>query len=493
MSDRPNVLVIFTDQQRGDTINALGNGVIRTPALNRLCAEGTAFTNAYTPNPVCCPARCCMHYGQYVHNNGCYENNRPMPEDGRPSFMDALTEAGYRTHAIGKRHFTPDPLAKRGFQAIETQAELTGRPERDDYLKFLWDAGFQHVCDPHGARGEMYYVPQIAQMPAELHPTGWVGQRTVSFIEGAAESDQPWMLFSSYIHPHPPFAPPNPWHKLYRAPLMPLPNVPQQPEALWTYINRHQNRYKYRDQGIDRNLVRSIRAHYFACISFIDYQVGLTLDALERTGQLDDTLILYTSDHGELLGDYNCFGKRSMHDAPSRVPLLARMPGRLPVGQRVSRPASLVDVAPTICAATGAQMPSGQLDGVDLAELAAGACDRQTVFSQWERAELGCYMAVNERWKYFYSAADNREFLFDRVADPMETRNCAGVPFRRAERDAMKGQLIDHLRAGGEEAALDGEDWRVYPPTEVPADPDAGLLVQDHRWAETTIPGYSDA
>jgi len=494
MAEQPNVLLIFTDQQRADTIGALGNAAIRTPNLDRLTRDGTAFTSTYTPDPVCVPARCSMMYGQHPHHTACYENRYAMPTDARPSIADALTQAGYRTHAIGKRHFTPDPHATRGFQTLQTQEEIVRSPEVDDYLKFLHEAGFAHVCDPHGVRGEMYYVPQIAQMPARLHPTAWVGEQTVRFIEGAAESARPWFLFSSYVHPHPPFAPPNPWHKLYRAPLMPLPNVPDQPESLHIHINRRQNRYKYRDQGIDRNLLRGLKAYYYACVSFIDFQVGRTLEALARTGQLDNTLVLYMSDHGELLGDYHCFGKRSMHDAASRVPLIARLPGRFEGGSPCDRVVSLVDVAPTILAATGAGsgMPAEQLDGVDLAESLAGATGRRMVFSQHEQAGRATYMAVSDRWKYFYSAADDREFLFDRVGDPRETRNKAGLHFCQHARDELKAALIEHLRAGGEADALDGDDFRRYPRLEVPADPDAGLLIQDHPWADTSIPGYTD-
>jgi arylsulfatase A-like enzyme len=488
---KPNVLLFFTDQQRADTIAALGNPVIRTPALDRLAAGGVAFTSAFSPSPVCVSARCSLHYGQYPLRTGCYENSFPMPED-RPSFMDALTEAGYRTHGIGKCHFTPDAQALRGFQTREVQEELGPSPEADDYLKSLFAEGFDHLCDPHGARGEMYYVPQLAQMPARLHPTQWVGDRALAFLEEQTGQDQPWLLFCSFIHPHPPFAPPCPWHKLYRAPLMPLPRVPQDAESLYTWINYNQNRYKYRDQGIDQNLMRNIKAYYYACISFIDYQIGRLLDALEKSGELDNTLILFTSDHGEHLGDNRCFGKRSMHDACARIPLIARLPGALEGGAVCTRPASLVDVAPTILAATGADMRGVELDGENLADVAAGSSSREMVFSQWNRGQGAIYTAVNDRWKYAWSAGDDAEFLFDRVQDPLETRNKAGIVFLRHERETMQNALIKHLKEGGETQGIEGDDWERFPPITMPADPDTGLLIQDARWADTRIPGYTD-
>jgi len=491
MSRRPNVLLILTDQQRADTIHALGNPVIKTPNLDRLVSDGIAFRRAYTPSPVCVAARCSMIYGQYPLHTGCYDN-APMPVDSRVSFMGALTDAGYRTHGIGKCHFAPDRAALRGFQSRETQEELVNSPDQDDYLKYLHANGFAHLCDPHGVRGEMYYIPQPAQMPARFHPTQWVGDRSVAFLEDPARKGEPWFLFASFIDPHPPFAPPSPWHKLYRAPLMPLPNVPQDWETLLTYVNRSQNRYKCRDQGIDRNLVRNIRAYYWATISFLDYQIGRMLDALQKTAQMDDTLVLFTSDHGEYLGDYNSFGKRGMHDAAAKIPLIARLPGVFEGGRTCDEPVSLLDIAPTVLSASGGTITSHQLDGVDLAEVVAGTSRRGMIFGQFQTAGRASYMAVDRRWKYFYSAPDNREFLFDHAVDPLETRNRAHAPFMDEHAGRMRQALIEHLRAGGEAAALDGERWRVYPKLDLPDDPDAGLLIQDHPWAVTRIPGYTD-
>lgn len=490
MAERPNVLLIFTDQQRFDTIHALNNPVIRTPNLDRLVREGVAFTNAFSPSPVCVSARCSLHYGQYPANSGCYDNCFPMPQDGRPSFMDLFTDAGYRTHGIGKCHFTPESDALRGFQTRERQEE--GRPPRsDDYTEWLAAEGRDDIFEANGVRGELYYIPQVSQLPAAQHPSQWVGDRSTAFVRAAAAGADPWLLFASFIHPHPPFAPPNPWHKLYRAGLMPLPKLPDQAESLHTHINRVQNRYKYRDQGRDLNLLRAMKAHYYACISFVDYQVGRILSALEETGQLDNTLVLFTADHGEHLGDYGCFGKRSMHDSCARIPLLARLPGRFRPGVQVTAPASLVDVMPTLLAAGEVAAGPAQLDGVDLAALAAGAETRDMVFSQFQRGADAIYTAVTAEWKYAYSAADNREFLFDRQGDPEETRNRAGIVFCRDRVRALRERLQTFLRESGEEEALDDEGWRAYPVQTMPADPDAGLLIQDPPGLALDLPGYT--
>jgi arylsulfatase len=487
----PNILLLFTDQQRFDTFRAAGNPVIRTPNLDRLAAEGTRFTSAYSPSPVCVPARCSLIFGQYPARTNCVDNRDPMPTD-RTNLMQALADAGYRTHGIGKMHFTPDDQALRGFHSRERQEELPDRIEDDDYLTFLHAEGFGHVIDPLGQRGEMYYVPQPAQMPARLHPTQWVGDRAVEFIRGADPS-QPWFLWASFIHPHPPFTPPAPWHKLYRAALMPLPHVPHQSEALHLSINRHQNRYKYRDHGFDWNLARCIKAYYYACISFIDFQVGRLMRALAERGQLDDTLVLFTSDHGEYLGDYQCFGKRGMHDAAARIPLVVRYPASFPCGARCDPPVSLVDVLPTLLTLSRSHASVPGLDGVDLSEVAAGRHAERTVFSQYQREGRGVYLALDRRWKCFYSAPDRREFLFDRLEDPTETRNRAGLVFCREPLDAMRSRLLDFLRAH-RSSALDGDRWREFPPPSPTPDPDAHLLIQDPPWSKSFagIPGYTE-
>ncbi len=494
--DRPNILLIFTDQQRADTIHAAGNPVIKTPNLDRLFREGTLFSSCYTPSPVCVPARCSLIHGQYPHNTGCADNGHPMPED-RPSFMKVLSETGYRTHGIGKMHFNPDSQALRGFQSREYQAELRRRVEDDDYLKYLHANGYDHVYDPFGQRGEMYYIPQPAQMPAKFHGTNWVGDRTVEFIRNVDRS-RPFFLWSSFIHPHPPFSPPTPWNKLYRGALMPLPKRPENVEALQIYINRYQNRYKYRDNGIDNNLLRVMKAYYYACISFIDFQLGRILKALEDTGQLDKTLIVYTSDHGEFLGDYNCFGKRSMLDAAARIPMIAKYPERFAAGQICETPTSLVDVVPTFLTAAGADATVYGLDGTDLAEIAAeegnGAYSDRVVYSQYQRDGQGVYMAANRRWKYFYSAPDRREFLFDRVQDPDEMRSRAGFSLCRRELEGMRSSLFEFYRSQGFTDPMEDGHWKLFPQPSMSADPDEGLLIQDAGWAAPyqVIPGYND-
>ncbi|MCC2684348.1 MAG: Arylsulfatase [Paenibacillaceae bacterium] len=490
MSNRkqPNILLLYTDQQRADTIHALGNELIQTPTMDRLVREGTAFTRAYTPSPVCVPGRCSMYYGQYPWNSGCYDNGFPMPDD-RSSMFQVLKDAGYRTHAVGKLHFNgKDQL--RGLESRDVQEEGGGI---DDYKSYLLDKGYDHVFDPQGQRSEMYYMPQLSQLPAKDHPTQWVGDRSLDFIRNH-DFNRPFFLMSSYIHPHPPFAPPTPWNKLYRAPEVPHPFVPDNYQDCLTHANRHQNRYKYRDQGIDRNMVRTMKGFYYACISFIDYQIGRILQELEAIGQLDNTLILLSSDHGEMLGDYNSFGKRTMLDAAANVPLLARFPERLAAGVRCEKPANLVDIMPTAMDAAGIAPTAANIDGVSLFKLADGTADREVVYSQYQKAGKALYLVASEHRKYIYSAPDDKEYYFDHAVEKAEATNLAlTLEGRRAMSD-LKRQLVGVLAEKPEAEAVADGDWKKYPTLRMPEDPDEGLLYQDAasvRDSESVLPpGY---
>jgi arylsulfatase A-like enzyme len=273
-------------------------------------------------------------------------------------------------------------------------------------------------------------------------------------------------------------------------------NVPQDSESMYCWINYHQNRYKYRDQGIDGNLLRTFKAYYYAAISFVDYQVGRILESLESSGQLDNTLIVFSSDHGELLGDYNCFGKRSMHDGSSRIPMLLRYPQQFDSNALCATPVSLVDLFPTLAAAAGADVSQLELDGENMADIARGKSERKYVYSQFAKGEKAIYMIVAEKWKYIYSAGDRKEFLFDRINDPKENVNKAGTPLLSAIQAELKGALLDYLKKEGvEEAYLEtgkSLNWKEYPKMDMSylKNPDAELLIQDHESLQFEHEGY---
>lgn len=506
---KPNILHIFTDQLRFDAIHANNNPVIKTPNLDRLAQMGVNYQNAYTPSPVCVAARCSMITGRYPIRTGCISNDS-MP-DSMPTFMQILTEHGYRTHGIGKCHFTPDSDALMGFQTRERQEELSPESlDKEPYYQELVKNGYDYSYEAHGVRGPMYYIPQPSRLPMHLHPTNWIGDRAVKFLQENKEA--PWYLFASFVHPHPPFAPPVPWHKLYDPVQMPLPLYTENDESMQMFINKVQNRYKYRDQGVDLNLIRCIKAYYYACVSFVDHQVGRILDALEESGQLDNTLIVFTSDHGELLGDYHCFGKRSMHDAAAHIPMLVYQKGVFEGGRQDNTPVSLVDLAPTFLEAAGIEPASFDMDGTSIQNKEPSYV--YSVFSAYQEARhgsadmipeqineketlckafFGNYMVTDGDWKYIYSAPDHREFLFDRRQGP-EMRNRAGTAGCRQIQQTLKSALMAFLEKQGQTILFDRGEWRQFPRIRIPENPDAGLITQDItcEWYDEKLTGYKD-
>ena len=435
-SDRPNVVILFADQLRADAVGALGgNPIVETPALDALAAQGLIFDSAYTPTPVCVPARSSLITGLEPQAGGCFENADDTATAS--TFMDRLGAAGYQCHGVGKMHFTPDGQALRGFDTRDVGEEF-GTVETDDYLAFLDDNGFGFVERPLGLRDEMYYVPQLSAVPEHLHHSHWVAERSMDFLD-RRDPGRPFVLWSSFIAPHPPFTPPAPWHRRYEPSVMPDPFVPQDSASLMTSYNLLQNRYKYRDGGHDRRIQQLITAYYYASVSYLDSQIGRIVEHLDRRGLRGNTFILLASDHGEFLGDYGCYGKRSFLDVAARVPMILAGPGIEP--GRVTSPTSLVDIHPTLLDLAGLE-PEPR-DGVSLLR----PDPERTVFGQYQRGPLGMYAVITPEWKYIWSAHDRREYLLDRVHDPRETTNLAYNPRRRTPlldlRDLATGHFDD--------------------------------------------------
>lgn len=476
---KPNILLLFTDQQRYDTIAALGNPIIKSPALDRLVRDGTTFERCYTPSPVCVSARCALMTGLPPHKTGCVDN-MPMPLN-QPSFVERLATAGYQTHGTGKMHFSPEPRRPWGFESRDFSEEGSGD---DDFKAFLAENGFDHVEDVQGVRSEYYYIPQPSQLPAHLHHTHWVADRSIDFLQQRDRS-RPFFLMSSFIKPHPPFENPVPWNKLYRAAEMPTPFRPDGYAGLLTFWNQVQNRYKYRDAGFDDLLLRTMRAAYYGCISFIDYNIGRILAALGD--DLDNTLIVFTADHGEFLGDYGSFGKRSMLDVAARVPMLVRWPGHFAANIRCQAPVSLIDLWPTFLAAAGETDYTIDAEGDDLKRIARQQTNRDYVYSQFSQQDYGQYLITDGRWKYIYSAADEKEWVFDLTTDPRETRNLAYSPLYIEATDRLRAALIKRLTNDGLTGAVDNGTWRRYGRASLPADKDYGLLFQDPPGTQARI------
>ena len=394
-----HILLIMTDQCRADALGPYGNTRAQTPALDAIADGATIFNRAVTPSPVCVPARLSLLAGQYVNRTGNSNNNPKICYTGE-GFYSMLTKAGFESCCVGKMHHVWDRYGSMGFGSRHTQEELAA--EGDDYTEFIRNSPYKNVFDYNGQRSDLYYVPQVSQLPAEAHPTQWIGDRSVEFIENC-DPEKPTFLMSSFIHPHPPFCPPAPWNKLFRD--MPeAPFVPEEtPELKYLLPPAF---------DLDEVLcmtdydIRRAKNYYYACVSFMDYQIGRITDALKKRGMYDDTVILFISDHGETLGDYRHAGKRTMLSSANRIPFILRVPGA--EGGERSDPVSLVDVAPTLLSLFGIDYDPAEFDGIDIL-----SGKHQEVYSQYECGEKACYMVAAEKDKLIYSREYDKYAYFD--------------------------------------------------------------------------------
>lgn len=438
-----HVLLLFTDQQRKDTIAALGNPVIQTPNLDALARDSVVFENAFTPSPVCVPARFSLFSGQYCARTGCNTNSKQYVYQG-DGFYSEFTKNGYQTCAIGKMHHVMDLYGNMGFEKRYTQEEMPKAP--DDFAREIHKK-YPHIFDIHGMRSEMYYVPQVAQLPAEDHPTQWIGDKSVNYIENC-DPEKPMFLVSSFIHPHPPFNPPAPWNKLYRDdPPAPFAPAPEDLEAYWDLIT---DRCSCKRLMMSEQDVLRMKNFYYACVSFVDYQVGRIIKALKDKGMYDDTLILYTADHGDMMGDYHATGKRTMMDSSCRIPFIMHYPGAAP--QVRTDVCSLVDVAPTMLSYAGIAYDPSEYDGIDL----FGDEKHTHVFSQYGCGDNGVYMVTDGQNKLVYHASGDRYYLFETTPAERDTYSPENPTVQ------VLKPLLDAYRTSEQNKSVTSTDGETY-------------------------------
>ncbi len=471
---RPNVLMIVTDQQRANTIAAVGDPMIKTPNLDRLARRGVAFRRAYTVCPVCAPTRGSISTGVPPHEVGSADNCGHASVNV-PDFASLLHDAGYETRGYGKQY---DCFAEGG-----REGQWRGFDEWldwQDYNKWWGKQGFDYLPGARLGGSEYYYVPSMQPYPEKYSRSAWLTQHCVDFLEERKEKedDKPFLLCAHYGEPHPAWNVPYPWSHLYRSEQMPHPEKPANYKKYQVRANRFQNRYKFMEELVDTDSIflRTIRAAYYGTVSYVDWLVGKILDALGD--EIDNTLIIFTTDHGEMLGDYGCVGKRCMLEGAVRVPLLASLPGFLPEGEECRGAASLVDIMPTICEATGVDGPELS-EGISLREVATKKPGERVVFSQFSRDWNGQYFAADGERTYIYSAADRREWTYA-VGDELKQ----GPILEMDERGkALKKALIERHRDEPFSKAVEGDDWKEYeaPQNMIETDPDYGYLYAEPK------------
>lgn len=430
-----NLVFIMSDEHNSAFMGAVGHPVVSTPNMDRLAASGTLFANAYTNCPICVPARASFATGRYVHDCGYWDNADPY--DGAiPGWGHRLIDQGHRVTSIGKLHYR-DSSDDNGFDeeliplhVVDGLGDLAGliredMPERKAAARFARDVG----------RGESTYTNYDRSIADEA--VRWLTE------EAPRHRDRPWVLFVSFVCPHFPLIAPPEFYDLYPEADIPWPALyaqDERPDHPYYAALRHSMNY---DKYFDEDRVRKAVAGYLGLCSFLDHNVGLVLDGIERAGLAGDTRVIYTSDHGEALGQRGLWGKSTMFEESAAVPLIMAGPG-IDAGRRVDTLVSLVDCHPTIIDAVGGERhpDDAGLPGHSLFEIAGGAEPDRVVFSEYHAAAsvAANYMVREGRYKLVYFHGMEPE-LFDLEADPGECRNLAGDPDHADVRVRLEARL----------------------------------------------------
>jgi arylsulfatase A-like enzyme len=474
MTAQHHILLITADQLRWDCLGCAGNDTIQTPYLDVLAARGVRFRNAFTPNPICVPARASVMTGNYPQVcTGCKQNHGRIRE-GQPLLTEVLKAAGYRTYALGKLHFVPyappgEPRLVHGFEHVDLhesgrilarydpQGRLEGVEDYFDYLKSVGWAGYSRA---HGV-GNNDVRPCPSPLPEEYHVDHWIADCTIRQIDRHVREspDYPFFMWMSSPKPHSPYDPPRPYDTMYDPRTVP---PPFGASADLQDRNPHLDakRYAYALPTLSPEAWQVIRSYYYASITYLDAMIGRVVEHLEARDLLQDTLILFTADHGDLIGDFGSCFKRNHLNGAVRVPFVVAGPG---VAQAVVSDAlaGLQDVLPTLAALAGAEV--GQpVQGVDLSTHLADPATpvRDWFYSTTEVASLGqSAMVTDGHWKYVYSEANATEELYDQTHDLAELHNQVAAP-QHANRLAQMRNLLHQCAANlGDTRLLDGDGF----------------------------------
>ena len=464
---RPNILFFMADQFRWDCLGCMGNPAIRTPNLNALAARGVLFRNAFTPNPICVPARASIMTGNYPHVCTGVRSNGGRIREGQPLLTEVLRRAGYRSYASGKLHFAPyappgTPRLVHGFEQVDLhesgrilgefdpQGNLRGLEDYSDYLHTVGWGGYGRG---HGI-GNNDVRPCASPLPAEHHVDHWIADCALRRLDAHVHEspDRPFFLFVSSPKPHSPYDPPRPFDALYDPRTLPKPfgsaadSRDRDPHLEVEQVTRAMT-------SLSPEAIQVIRSYYYGSITFLDEQIGRVVTRVRELGLLDNTIILFTADHGDLLGDFGTFFKMNHLNGSVRVPFLMAGPG---VASGAVRDAlvGLQDILPTLSAAAGTSIGQ-RVQGLDLSANLGNNREpaRDVYYAQTGGAGHGSWMVCDGQWKYIYSECGAVEELYDQVADLPELHNRA--------RDAAEQPRLQHYRAALRRAAteLGDTDW----------------------------------
>lgn len=469
---RPNVLFIMLDQWRFDCLGANGNKLIRTPNLDRLAARSANFTQTCVQAPVCVPSRLSFFTGRYPHSHKNRVNYTPYQQP-EPMMQRLLLDAGYQTGSVGKLHFHPptaDHARETGFERVLLDDGI-GRTDRySDYIRW------RKANDPEAS---VYYQKTVDQplpgqnpfralIDKQYTPTGWTGRETRNMLREFASSSKPFFLFSSYFKPHSPHTIPEPYDALYNDVDIPLPKqvdleyIHRLPLPVQKMILRS-TRY-----NMDREELLWRYRSYYGDVTWLDEEVGATLDELERSGKADNTIIIVSTDHGDQLLEHGLLGKNVFFEDSVRIPLLVSWPEHIRPGA-YSELTETVDVLPSVLELCGLPVPD-HIQGRSFASLIAGERSayqpREALFSENIMPEVitngdegyffepgkgiagvrrpDAKMIRTNRWKMNYYVGHGGE-LYDLESDPGEWNNLYDDPAYRGAVSGLKGVLLDWL------------------------------------------------
>ncbi len=461
MQDRkPNILFILTDQQRRDSMRAYGNNWIKTPNLDKLAEKSFVFENAYVTQPVCTPARASIMTGLYPHATGLQRNNIPLSRDIQ-TIGDMIDDEYYNAH-MGKWHLGDDMVAQHGFDTWEAVEDFQRvritrkeyRYQEAPYNKWLRD----HGVEPPSMKISYEGWVGVADLTEEQTQAGFLGHTASKFIREFPDGDhahKPWMLYVNFFEPHPPYT--GPLNGLYDPDEIEVgPGFRTRPDS-GSLVNRLRSDYymgggnnplgeaggDHHDTTTEEGF-RKLRAQYFANVTLVDNQLGVIFKALEESGQADNTIIIFTSEHGEMAGDHGMLEKRSLYEEASNVPFLMYVPW-MNNGEQTRVPGSVgqVDLVPTLLDLSGSQIPD-HVEGKSLTPVLRGEKDLSDndVFIQWNgmgdrnlgSPEINRMVSVpwrgvvtGDRWKLNLSPGDKCE-LYDLNTDPHELTNLFDEP-----------------------------------------------------------------
>jgi arylsulfatase A-like enzyme len=500
MPQPPNMLVIMADQQKATAIRMYSRIGIPTPNLERLAARGTRFDQCYTPHPLCVPARVSFWTGRYTHEHGARTNEIPMPPTER-HFADLLREQGYRLALFGKNHCFPAPEEERLFDDRYVFSHQGPEPEQCESAREA--EVVRWIRSPQRTPGKLVGPARVNPYAAADCPTAILERCVTRFLDRQGADDRPFCAWVSIPDPHGPLQCPEPYASMHPPASIELP--PWRDGDLDGKMERARVFAEMFDYaGLSEDEIRFRVSIYYGMIRFLDDAVGRMLDALERRGLAEDTIVVFTSDHGDYSGEHRLTDKSSTFlDCMTRVPLIVSWPGHLPEGQVDRNPVSLLDVMPTCLGLAGIERPAG-IDG----RMLPGTGDdppRDAVFSEygaggprltladarrlmdypwqeerpaipllrWREAEGHPKMVRMGRYKYVFDPMDEVDELYDLEADPWELSNVAADPAHADVRRALRDRLLEwSIRTeGGRPAPLyfDPVTGRNTPTAFVPA------------------------